>query len=69
ATMHSLFMAQAARTPDATAIVFENQSMSYGELDRRTNQLAHELQRLGIGPEKPVGLFIERGLDMIVGLL
>ena len=69
ATIHSLFSAQAVRTPDATAIAFENESMSYGELDKRTNQLAHHLQELGIGPESRVGIFMDRGLDMIVGLL
>ena len=64
-----LFAAQAGRRPDATAVVFERGRLSYGELDRRSNQLAHHLRGLGAGPETVVGLCLERSLELIVGLL
>ena len=48
--VHELFAEQAARTPDAVAVVFEDAQLSYGELDRRANQLAHHLRDLGAGP-------------------
>ncbi len=67
--IHQLFEAQAACTPDAVAIVFENQSLTYRALNRRANQLAHDLQALGVGPETLVGLCIERSLEMAVGIL
>ena len=69
ATLPELFAAQVAKTPDAVAVVFEDQSLSYGELDARANQLAHHLRGLGVGPETVVGLCVERSLEMIVGLL
>jgi amino acid adenylation domain-containing protein len=67
--LHQLFERQAALRPDAPAAVFESLTWSYGELDRRANQLAHHLLRLGVGPEVRVGLFVERSLDMLVGML
>jgi amino acid adenylation domain-containing protein len=67
--IHSVFEAQVARTPDAIAIVCGNESLTYRELNRRANQLAHYLRALGIGPEMLVGLCIERSLAMVVGLL
>jgi len=67
--VHELFAAQAARTPEAVAVVFEDRQLSYGELDRRSNQLAHHLRGLGVGPETVVGLCVERSLEMVVGLL
>jgi non-ribosomal peptide synthetase component F len=67
--LHEVFAEQAARTSDAVALIFEDQELSYGELDRRSNQLAHHLQKLGVGPEVIVGLCVERSLEMVVGLL
>ncbi len=69
ATLPELFAAQAAKTPAATAVVFEDQSLSYAELDARSSQLAHHLRALGVGPEVVVGLCLERSLEMLVGLL
>ena len=69
ATLPELFAAQVAKSPDAIAVVIEDQRLSYGELDRRANQLAHHLRALGVGPEMVVGLCLERSLDMVVGLL
>jgi amino acid adenylation domain-containing protein len=67
--VHQLFEAQAARTPDAVALVFEDRSLSYGELEARSNRLAHHLRALGVGPDVVVGLCVERSLEMVVGLL
>ena len=69
ATLPELFSAQAARSPDAVAVVFGEQRLSYAALDARANQLAHHLRRLGVGPEVVVGLCVERSLEMLVGLL
>ncbi len=69
ATLPELFAAQVAKTPDAIAVVHEDESLSYGELDRRANQLAHHLRALGVGPEVVVGLCVERSPAMLVGLL
>jgi len=57
------------RTPDAVAVVFEDQQLSYRELNLRANQLAHYLQRLGVGTESLVALCMERSIDMVVALL
>ena len=67
--VHELFEAQVERTPEATAVVYEETSLSYGELNRRANQLAHYLRRLGVKPDDRVGICVERSLEMIVGLL
>ncbi|HEY0603658.1 MAG TPA: amino acid adenylation domain-containing protein, partial [Herpetosiphonaceae bacterium] len=72
--VHELFARQAARTPDAIAVTQRTRDgsqreLSYGELDRRANQLARYLHGLGIGPESRVGLLVERSPEMIVGLL
>ena len=69
ATLPELFAAQAERTPDAVAVVFEDSSLSYAALDRQANQLAHRLRKYGVGPESVVGLCLNRSLEMIVGLL
>ncbi|MDB9425363.1 amino acid adenylation domain-containing protein, partial [Microcystis aeruginosa CS-564/01] len=67
--IHQLFEAQVKRTPEAIAVFFEEQSLTYTELNHRANQLAHYLQSLGVGPEVLVGILVERSLEMIVGLL
>ena len=68
-TVHHLFESQVDLTPDATAVVFENQHLTYRELNRRANQLAHHLVKLGVGPDVLVGILVERSLEMVVGLL
>jgi amino acid adenylation domain-containing protein len=65
----SLFEAQVARTPEATAFICEGQQLSYQELDRRANQLGHYLQELGVAPETLVGICLERSLNFVVALL
>jgi amino acid adenylation domain-containing protein len=67
--IHQLFEAQAERTPETIAVVFEGEQVTYRELNRRANQLAHHLQASGIEPESVVGLCVERSLEMIIGLL
>ncbi|WP_027248867.1 non-ribosomal peptide synthetase [Planktothrix agardhii] len=67
--IHTLFEEQAERTPDAIAVVFENQQLTYAELNGRANQLAHYLQKLGVKSDTLVGICVERSLEMIVGLL
>lgn len=67
--VHQLFEARAARNPNATAVVFENEQLDYCELNRRANQLAHHLLKLGVGPDVLVAICVERSLNMVVGLL
>jgi amino acid adenylation domain-containing protein len=67
--LHQLIEAQAKRTPERVALVFEDQRLTYGELDRRASRLAQHLRRLEVGPDVPVGLFVERSLEMVVGIL
>src|SRR4029453_4723100 len=67
--IHELFEEQVERMPDAVAVVYEDAWLSYGELNRRANQLAHYLIGLGVRPEASVGICVERSLEMIVGLL
>lgn len=67
--IHQLFEAQVARTPDAIAVIYADAHLTYRALHRRANQVAHYLQRLGVGPEVLVGLCMERSLEMVVGLL
>ena len=67
--LHELFEVQVERTPDALAMVFEDQCLTYGQLNSRANQLAHYLTQRGVGPEKLVGICLERSVEMVVGLL
>ncbi|ETX00693.1 MAG: hypothetical protein ETSY1_10315, partial [Candidatus Entotheonella factor] len=67
--IHELFEAQVTKTPNAIAIVFDDQSLTYQQLNDRANQLAHHLQSLGVEPEVQVGICIEPSPEMIVGLL
>ncbi|MEH2030403.1 MAG: amino acid adenylation domain-containing protein [Nostoc sp.] len=67
--IHHLFDAQVERTPDAVAVVFEDEQLTYWELNARANQLAHYLQALGVKPEVLVGICVESSLEMIIGLL
>ncbi len=67
--IHQLFEEQVERTPNDVAVVFEEQQLTYNELNRRANQLAHYLQSLGVKPDELVGICVERSLEMIVGLL
>jgi amino acid adenylation domain-containing protein len=69
ACLHELFEAQAERTPDATALVYENKRLTYAELNARANRLAHHLMSLGVGPESRVGVLLERSPEMVVSLL
>ncbi len=67
--LHELVSAQARQTPTKTAVSFQNQFLTYAELDAKSNQLAHYLQERGVEPETLVGLLVDRSLDMLVGLL
>ncbi|USP97309.1 non-ribosomal peptide synthase/polyketide synthase [Bacillus vallismortis] len=68
-TIHEWFEEQAHRTPDHTAVVFEGNQLSSGELNRRANQLARTLQAKGVQSDQLVGIMTERSLEMIVGIL
>ena len=67
--LHQLFEAQVMQTPEAIALVFEDIQLTYCELNERANQLARYLVRRGVGPEVPVGLLVERSVEMLVGIL
>jgi non-ribosomal peptide synthetase component F len=67
--LHQWIEAQVEKTPEATAVRFEDQSLSYAELNARANQLAHHLRTLEVGPDVLVGICIERSIEMVVGLL
>ncbi|HVG43946.1 MAG TPA: condensation domain-containing protein, partial [Longimicrobium sp.] len=69
ALVHERFEAQVERTPGAAALVFEDETLSYAELNARANRLAHHLRALGVGPDVRVALCMERGLGMVVGVL
>ena len=68
-TIHQLFEVQAEATADATAVIFNDEQLSYRQLNRRANQLAHHLRSLGVGPDVVVGLCCERSLSMVEGVL
>ena len=67
--MHELFEAQVERAPEAIAVVFQDQQLTYRELNTRANQLAHYLRKLGVGPDALVAICLDRSMEMIVGLL
>jgi non-ribosomal peptide synthetase component F len=67
--IHQLFEAQVEQTPDAVAVSYENESLTYRELNQRANQIAQYLQQCGVKPEVLVGIYLERSLNLIVGLL
>ncbi|MEO0936303.1 MAG: AMP-binding protein, partial [Cyanobacteria bacterium J06641_2] len=67
--IHKLFEEQVAKTPDAVAIIWKDQQLTYQQLDNRANQLANYLQTLGIKPDSKVGICIERCLEMVIGIL
>ncbi|MCL4176655.1 MAG: amino acid adenylation domain-containing protein [Verrucomicrobia bacterium] len=67
--IHQLFEEQVGRTPDAVAVVFGDQSLTYGELNGRAERLAQHLRGFNVGPDVPVGICIERSFDMVIGVL
>ncbi|MDB9440359.1 amino acid adenylation domain-containing protein, partial [Sphaerospermopsis kisseleviana CS-549] len=67
--LHDLFEQQVELTPDAVAVVFDDQQLTYQQLNQKANQLAHYLQSLGVGAEVLVGIYLERSLSMTVALL
>ena len=67
--VHELVEEQVERTPNAIAVTFEDERLTYRQLNERANRLAHHLQRLGVGPDTLVALCVERSLEMVVGLL
>ncbi|MES2939940.1 MAG: amino acid adenylation domain-containing protein, partial [Pseudomonadota bacterium] len=67
--LHGLFESQAARTPDATALLFEDEKLTYAQLNARANRLAHHLRELGVGPDVLVAVCAERSLQMVVALM
>src|SRR5438067_13168538 len=67
--VHELFEAQASRAPEAVALIFAGQRLTYGELNRKANQLAHCLLQHGAGPDVMIGLCVEPSIEMVVGLL
>lgn len=69
ACVHELFEKQVAKTPDAMAVLYEDTSISYIELNRHSNQLAHALRKLGVKPDARVAICMERGIEMIVAML
>jgi amino acid adenylation domain-containing protein/FkbH-like protein len=68
-SLHQLFEAQAASSPDAVAVRFEGQSLSYGDLDRRSGRLAHRLRAHGVGPDTIAGVLLDRSFEMVVSVL
>jgi amino acid adenylation domain-containing protein len=67
--IHDLFEAQARKTPEAVALVYEDRSLTYGALNARANRLAHHLRTLGVGPEARVAIRLERSLELVVAML
>src|SRR5262249_6188593 len=67
--LHELIEEQVERSPEAVAVVFDQEQLTYAELNGRANQLARHLRKLGVGPEVRVGICLERSFEMVVGLL
>src|ERR1700729_686333 len=67
--LHERFEQQVERTPEAVALVFENQSLSYAQLNQRANWLAHRLRERGVSANQLIGLHVERGIDLVVGII
>ena len=67
--IHELFEEQAERSPHAVALIYEEQNLTYGELNVRANRLAHHLRKFGVGPEARVAMRLERSLEMVVAML
>ncbi|WP_420124963.1 amino acid adenylation domain-containing protein [Longimicrobium sp.] len=67
--IHEMFEAQAERTPDAVAVVYEDRQLTYGELNGRVNRLAHHLRSLDVGPDVRVGICVEREPELVVAVL
>jgi amino acid adenylation domain-containing protein/non-ribosomal peptide synthase protein (TIGR01720 family) len=67
--IHEIFEAQVEQNPAGIALVFEDEQLTYADLNARANQLAHHLQKVGVGPDARVGLLLDRSIDLIVGLL
>ncbi|MBL8676522.1 MAG: amino acid adenylation domain-containing protein, partial [Alphaproteobacteria bacterium] len=68
-TIHQLFEEQAERTPDNIAVIYEDQQLTYQQLNQKANQLAHHLRGLGVKPDTLIAIAMERSLEMIIGLL
>ncbi|XOS94540.1 AMP-binding protein [Brevibacillus laterosporus] len=68
-TIHELFVEQVVKTPDHIAVVLENKHLTYRQLDAKSNQLARYLRNKGIGPDRLVGLMMDRSIEMIIGIL
>lgn len=68
-TLHGLFEAQVEKSAEAVAVVFEKQTITYRELNRRANQLAHHLISIGVGPEVHVAIYLERSIEMMIAIL
>jgi non-ribosomal peptide synthetase component F len=69
ACLHERFEQQVRMTPEAVAVLYEGQALCYAELNRRANRLAHRLRALGVTPDQLVGLRVERGIEMVIGIL
>src|SRR5262249_41061552 len=67
--VHCLFAQQAIKRPDGIALVYEDQQVSYGELEKRSNQMGHHLKAMGVGPDIVVGLCLERSVEMVITLM
>src|SRR4029077_5254188 len=67
--VHELFEEQVEKSPEAVALVFEGEELNYAELNRKSNRLAHYLREKGVTPDTRVAIWVERSLEMVVGLL